>query len=254
MGVTDLSFHRVTASLIENILLRFGFCVNKIYSKHEDNFEKLASGEVDLLCSAWLPFNHGIYKYKIEETVPLIELGLHYEPYALWGVPDYVPADKVSEITDLLKPIVLQRMNKNIQGINIGAGITRFSLKMMDEYKLSKAGYIFNTGTEAQCFAAIENAITRKEWIIIPLWKPQYLHHEYNIRELKEPRGLLGSVDKAILLLREDRKNLFSENEIFILDSVRFNNEIIAGLDYEVSKKKKELDRVTKEFFKLNKY
>ncbi|GAM74596.1 L-proline glycine betaine binding ABC transporter protein proX [Vibrio ishigakensis] len=99
---------------------------------------------------------------------------MHYEPFAHWGVPDYVSAEAVSEVGDLLKPDVLARMNKDIQGINPGAGITRFSIKMMEEYGLSEAGYRFHTGSEEDCFGAFERAVANKEWLVVPLWKPQF--------------------------------------------------------------------------------
>ncbi|SOU87650.1 glycine betaine ABC transporter substrate-binding protein [Tenacibaculum dicentrarchi] len=251
IGVTDLSFHHLTASLVSNVLIQMGFKINRIYSSHKENFEKLKSGEIDLLCSAWLPSSHGLYKNDVEKNVPLLTLGLHYEPYTLWGVPDYIPFKNVSEITDLLKPEVHQKMNKNIQGINAEAGITRFSIKMMKEYRLDKAGYTFHTGTEKQCFDAFENAVSRKEWVILPLWKPQFLHYQYTIRELKEPKGLLGTVDKAVLLLRQDRQHLFTKEEITKLDSLRFSNDIISNLDYKVSREEKNIDKTTKKW--LNK-
>ena len=39
LGVTDLSFHRVTASIISHILTNMGFDVERIYSPHQENFE-----------------------------------------------------------------------------------------------------------------------------------------------------------------------------------------------------------------------
>ncbi|GAM54117.1 L-proline glycine betaine binding ABC transporter protein proX [Vibrio ishigakensis] len=54
LGVTDLSFHRVTASIVSHVLTDMGFEVNRIYSPHQENFAKLKSGEVDMLSSAWL--------------------------------------------------------------------------------------------------------------------------------------------------------------------------------------------------------
>ncbi|CAK1827667.1 Glycine betaine/proline transport system substrate-binding protein [Vibrio crassostreae] len=248
MGVTDLSFHRTTASLVANILKVMGFEVDRIFSPHQENFEKLKSGEVDMLCSAWLPSSHGIYKAGVEEVEPLIELGLHYEPYALWGVPDYVPEEAVSEIADLLKPEVVDKMNAKIQGINPGAGITRFSIQMMKEYGLSGSGYEFFSGSEADCFDAFESAVANKEWVVVPLWKPQFLHYRYDIRELKEPKGLLGIVDRAVLLLRDDKKHLLSEEQIKTLDSLRFSNDIIAELDYKVCREGKPQDEVTRDW------
>lgn len=252
IGVTDLSFHHIAASLVTNTLQEMGFEVERIYSTHEENFKKLKEGTTDMLASAWLPSSHGGYKAEVEKTVPLIELGLHYEPYALWGVPDYVPAEIVSEISDLLKPEVVKNMNSDIQGINPGAGITRFSIKMMYEYGLSEAGYKFNTGSEKDCFSAFEKAVANKEWVIVPLWKPQFLHYKYKIRELKEPKGLLGIVDKAVLLLREDKKQLFSQQQLEKLDGLHFSNEIIAELDFQVSMEAKNMDEVTKNWLKTH--
>ncbi len=254
IGVTDLSFHRVTASLVFNVLTNMGFKVERIHSPHEENFNKLKSGQVDLLASAWLPSSHGLYKTEVEEVIPLIELGLHYEPYALWGVPDYIPLESVDEISDLLKPNVIKKMASSIQGINAGAGITRFSIKMMNEYGLSKAGYTFLTGSEEDCFTTFEQAVANSDWLIVPLWKPQFLHFKYNIRELKEPKKLLGSIDRAVLLLREDKASVFTKEELKILDSLRFSNDTIAELDYLVCRENQALDNVTLEWLTLNNY
>jgi glycine betaine/proline transport system substrate-binding protein len=73
IGVTDLSFHRVTAALVANVLEGMGFEVARIYSPHEDNFKKLKAGEVDLLTSAWLPSSHGVYKAEPDQVCPVVE-------------------------------------------------------------------------------------------------------------------------------------------------------------------------------------
>ncbi|WP_237275559.1 glycine betaine ABC transporter substrate-binding protein [Tenacibaculum ovolyticum] len=248
LGVTNLSFHRIAASLVTNTLVKMGFNVKRSYAPHQENFERLNTGEITMLASAWLPSSHGIYKSNVEKEVPLLELGLHYKPYALWGVPDYVSEEEVSEIIDLLKPSVISKMNKNIQGINSGAGITRFSIQMMKDYKLNHAGYRFHIGTEENCFSTFENAVANKEWIVVPLWKPQFLHYRHNIRKLKEPKELLGTVDKAVLLLRKDKENLFTKAQLEELDSLQFTNDIIAELDYKVSREGKNIDEVTKKW------
>lgn len=252
IGVTDLSFHHVAASLVSHFLVDMGFEVERVYAHHENNFKRLKNKETDMLVSAWLPSSHGGYKEDVEEVRPVIELGLHYEPYALWGVPDYVPAEDVSAVADLLKPHVKEKMKSHIQGINPGAGITRFSIKMMEEYGLSAAGYTFSPGTEEECFNTFEKAVENHEWLVVPLWKPQFLHYRYNIREIEDPKELLGIVDRAVLLLPEDKKDLFSEKQIEILDSLRFSNEIIAELDYQVCRENKAIDKVTREWLANN--
>ncbi|MBR9728048.1 glycine betaine ABC transporter substrate-binding protein [Shewanella intestini] len=245
LGVTDLSFHRVTASLVSHVLSDMGFNVVREFAPHQQNFEKLKSGAVDMLSSAWLPSSHGIYKADVEQVEPLIELGLHYEPYALWGVPDYVPQAAVSQVSDLLKPEVVAQTNKLIQGIGAGAGISRFSIAMIEQYGLDAAGYHFKTGTEEDCFQAFEQAVANKEWVVVPLWKPQFLHHQYTIREIKDPKGLLGIVDRAVLVVRQDKSAIFTSEQLATLDSLRFSNEIIAELDYKVCRQGQDIDKVT---------
>ncbi|GGZ82116.1 glycine betaine ABC transporter substrate-binding protein [Paraglaciecola chathamensis] len=252
LGVTDLSFHHMTAALVTQILQDMGFEVQREYAPHQDNFINLKQGKIDLLSSAWLPSSHGIYKADVEEVISVTELGLHYEPYALWGVSDYVPVSAVNEVSDLLNPEVMARMHKHIQGINSGAGITRFSIQMMQEYGLSDAGYTFSPGTEDACFGAFEQAVSNKQWVVVPLWKPQFLHHKYTIRELVEPKGLLGIVDRAVLLIRDDKKALFSSQQLARLDTLRFSNEIIAQLDYKVSREGAAIDSVANTWLKTN--
>lgn len=232
LGVTDLSFHHATAAVVSLVLEQMGWQVEQHRAPHELNFQRLGKGEIDLLSSAWLPHSHGVYVADVAADVPLRELGLHYQPYAFWGVPEYVPPSQVASITDLLKPQVAAHMQPVIQGIGPGAGITRFSLSAMREYGLEASGlYHFRTGTQAECVAAFEQLVAEQRWGVVPLWHPQFLHHRYRIRELHDPKGLMGGVDRAVLLAREDRLQAFSQAEIQVLDNIRLSNAIVAELD-----------------------
>ena len=250
MGITDLSFHRVTGALVTYIMEEMGFEVERKYALHEENFRRLKEGEIDMVSSAWLPSSHNVYKKDVETKIDVVELGLHYEPYALWGVPDYVPQNEVAEISDLLKPEVLKKMNKKIQGIGPGAGITRFSIKMMDEYGLKKAGYTFKTGTQNDCIGAYEDAVKKKEWVIVPLWQPQFLHYTYKIRDIKDPKGLLGIVDRAVLLVNKKKlEETFTPEQVEILDQIVLSNEVISELDYMVNREGLSEDEAVRKWF-----
>ena len=120
-------------------------------------FRRYGAGDVDLLVSAWLPASHGGYLAPHETET--LRLGVLYEPYCIWGVPDYVPIDAVASVEDLLRPDVAARMGKLVQGIHPGAGISRFSKAMIEAYGLSRAGYHFETRTEADCFDRFEAAV-----------------------------------------------------------------------------------------------
>lgn len=159
-----------------------------------------------MLVSAWLPASHGGYLAPFDADVR--KLTVLYEPYCLWGVPEYVPEDDVGEVSDLLRGPAIERMERLIQGINPGAGISRFSAAIVEQYGLSTAGYTFATGTEAQCFERYVAAVADRRWVVVPLWQPHWLHHRYRIRELREPRGLLGGTDAATLIVRKDAEQL----------------------------------------------
>jgi len=253
LGVTDLSYHRVTGAVVANILEKMGFTVIRSFSQHKENFNLLRLDKIDMITSVWLPTSDGVYKENVEEILPIRELGLHYEPYALWGVPDIVPESEVSTISDLLKPSVKAKMTPIIQGTGEGADITRFSIKVMEEYKLKEAGYTFLTGTQKQCDAAFERAVAEKRWIVVPFWRPQFLHSKYKIRELTDSKKLLGGKDRAVLLARQDRlERLFSADEIRQLDGIKLSNEIIAELDYAVNRENKTEDEAAEEWLRKN--
>ena len=75
-----------------------------------------------------------------------------------------------------------------------------------------------------------------------------FLHYKYAIREIAEPKGLLGIVDKAVLLLRQDESDKFTQAELNRLDALRFSNDIIAELDYKICREGRDLDTVTREW------
>ena len=204
VGHIDLSFHDASAREVEAVLKSHGHDVERSTAPHEEMFQRLRRREIDVLVSAWLPASHGGYLRPFEHEVRKVTV--LYEPYCIWGVPEYVP-DVVAEVSDLLMPEVSARMEKVIQGINPGAGISRFSRAIVEQYGLAAAGYHFETGTERDCFGRFETAVVDRSWVVIPLWHPQALHHRHKIRALAEPKGLLGGTDEATLIVRRELRS-----------------------------------------------
>lgn len=229
VGHIDLSFHDAAAREVENVLARHGHSVERSSAPHEEMFERMRRGEVDVLVSAWLPASHGRYLAPFYDEVR--KLTVLYEPYCIWGVPDYVPEDAVAEVSDLVAPPALERMERLIQGINPGAGISRFSAAMVTEYALDSAGYEFRTGTEAQCFGRFIDAVAAGRWVVIPLWHPQWLHHRYRIRELREPKGLLGGRDEATLIVRRAAEERIGAAALTELAALHLGNARVSELD-----------------------
>ncbi|GAB4394389.1 MAG: glycine betaine ABC transporter substrate-binding protein [Kiloniellaceae bacterium] len=229
VGHIDLSFHDASAIEVERILQRHGHVIERSAAPHEEMFRRLGRGEVDVLVSAWLPSSHGGYLAPMENEVTKITV--LYEPFCIWGVPDYVPEETVSAVGDLMKEPAVSRMQKRIQGINPGAGISRFSQATLEQYRMADAGYSFHSGTEAECFDGFEKAYAAGRWLVIPLWHPQYLHNRYRIRALEEPLGLLGTTDAATLVIRNEAMKRVQAGALVELGRLYLGNQQVSALD-----------------------
>ena len=229
VGHIDLSFHDASAREVERVLAAHGHAVARSAAPHEEMFARLGRGEVDVMVSAWLPASHQVYFDPIADR--LREVCVLYEPFCIWGVPDFVPEADVASVADLLREPALSRMERLIQGINPGAGISRFSRAIVDSYGLGAAGYHFETGTEAACFDRFEQARAEGRWVVVPLWHPQYLHARHRIRALDEPRGLLGGADRATLVVRRDAEARIGPAALDALSRLRLGNARVSELD-----------------------
>lgn len=229
VGHIDLGFHEASAREVEAVLVRRGHEIARSAASHEEMFLRIGRGEVDMLVSAWLPASHGAYLAPFETDVRKITV--LYEPYCIWGVPDYVPQAAVGSVADLLKEPALGRMDRLIQGINPGAGISRFSRAIVEHYGLADAGYRFETGSEADCFDRFEAAHRAGSWVVVPLWHPQYLHARYRIRALEEPKGLLGGIDQATLIVRRDAEAAIGADVVDELSRLHLGNARVSELE-----------------------
>ncbi|MBV8657450.1 MAG: glycine betaine ABC transporter substrate-binding protein [Burkholderiales bacterium] len=226
----DLSFHVAASAVVQHVLAEHGVETSEIRVPHERAFELLAQGGGDMLCAAWLPGSHGAYLAPFAHEVD--QLAVLYTPYALWGVPDYVPMTEVASLADLAKPEIAARMQKRIQGIGPGAGISRFSREIMARYSLESQGYHFENGTLDDCVQAFEGAVAEQRWVVVPLWHPQYLHWQHRIRALQDPEGLLRGEDQATLLLRRASRTKLPEAARAALQALQLGNPAITMLDH----------------------
>jgi glycine betaine/proline transport system substrate-binding protein len=234
LATVDLSFHHAAAGVVQAILEKHGVSVVELRAPHEEAFKLLEDGKADMLCSAWLPGSHEVYFAPVAKDFE--KLTVLYNPYALWGVPDFIPPEQVSTVADLTRPEIVRRMNKVIQGINPGAGISRFSVEILEHYGLTGLGYSFENGSLDACVGAFERAVQNGDWAVVPLWQPQYLFASYKIRELSEPNGLLRGKDEATLVLRKSRLPDLPSGAIEELRATSLGNAEATRLDYLVSR------------------
>ncbi|MFI2761780.1 glycine betaine ABC transporter substrate-binding protein [Streptomyces echinatus] len=229
VGNIALSFHRAAAAVTRRVLEEAGHEVRTVEAPHQQLFELQGLGEIDLLVSAWLPASHGEYLTAYRDRAEV--LPAHYEPYCVWAVPSYVPADQLGEVADLARPEVAGRMTKVIDGINPGAGISRFSARMVRDYGLERHGYTFVPGTERSFIDRVERGIAAGEWFMIPIWRPQYLNLLHGLRPLTEPMGLLGGVDQASPVLTHRALDRIAPEALERLRRLHLGNAGVEAID-----------------------
>ncbi|MFD8229284.1 glycine betaine ABC transporter substrate-binding protein [Streptomyces massasporeus] len=229
VGNIALSFHRAAAAVVRRLLEEAGHEVRSVEAPHEELFRLQAIGEIDVLVSAWLPASHGGYLSQYQSQVQVLDP--HYEPYCVWTVPPYVPVDEVAEVSDLARPNVADRMTRTLDGINPGAGISRFSAQMITEYGLDSAGYAFRPGTEQSFIDRVERGIAEREWFVIPIWRPQFLNSVHGLRALVEPKGLLGGIDQASPVVTNAAMEKIAPAALARMRSLSLGNDGVETID-----------------------
>jgi glycine betaine/proline transport system substrate-binding protein len=106
---------------------------------------------------------------------PIVKLGVIYEPYCIWAAPDYSDGQLIT-VADLQKDEISANIEKTIYSINPGAGISRFSIEIMESYNLAATGFKLENLSEDVFFSYVEKSLEQRKTIIIPFWHPHLLH------------------------------------------------------------------------------
>ena len=164
-------------------------------------YQAVASGDLDFHTDAWLPDTHSDY---FERTAgKVVNLGPVYSRASLgWVVPNYVSKDQISSINDLKNEDVMEMLDGKVVGIGPGAGLTRLSKKAMDEYGLKDMGYNLVISSGSGMTAALKRAINNEEPIVVTGWKPHWKFGRWDLRYIDDPKGTLGSIERADIVAR----------------------------------------------------
>ena len=234
LGQIRISFYAVTGAVVQEVLGKLGHEFEVVEGLHPDIFPKLGAGEVDMLVAAWLPYGHAEYWQKYGDCC--VEVATLYEgAHFFWAVPDYVPSDVVASVSDLAKPEVAARMEKLIKGTGPGSGLMIQSRKMMQEYGLNAAGYTLEPSPGNEWIVRLRQAVARKQWVVTPLWQPQYLNQAISLRKLDEPRGLLGGQNRAVLVISKQLAKQLPESTLNVLRRIHLGMDAVTQMDYSVN-------------------
>ncbi len=234
LGQIRISFYAVAGAVVQEVLGKLGHEFEVVEGLHPDIFPKLGAGEVDMLVAAWLPYGHAEYWQKYGDCC--VEVATLYEgAHFFWAVPDYVPSDVVASVSDLTKPEVVARMEKLIKGTGPGSGLMIQSRKMMQEYGLHAAGYTLEPSPGNEWIDRLRQAVAQKQWVVTPLWQPQYLNQAISLRKLDEPRNLLGGQNRAVLVISKQLAKQLPESTLDVLGRIHLGMDAVTQMYYSVN-------------------
>ena len=230
LGQVGLSFYAVVGGVVQDVLEREGYTVEVVEGPHSEIFPQLGRGEVDILAAAWLPGGHAaLFEPVRDETFQITPL--YEDARFFWVVPSYVPEDQVASIADLTNPEVRAQMPDQIISLPEATGLTTGGRRVVEAYGLDEAGYEFVAGAPAEWLGAFREAYENREWIVFPLWQPQWVNAAYDVRPLAEPENAYGAPDTAWLMGHNGLTDKLSPEALDILSNMRIPVEAVTEMD-----------------------
>lgn len=200
IGWTAWADAEVVAGLVERLLeRRMGYEVERVMADIGIQYQGVARGNLDLMLMAWLPVTHQNYWERV--ALDVVNLGPMYTRARLgWAVPNYIPREQLSSITDLRDREVQARIGGQIQGIDPGSGLMQVSERALRTYGLSRMKLVSSSG--AAMTAAVARAVRRREWFVVTAWSPHWMFAKWDLRYLRDPKGALGGRERVHAIAR----------------------------------------------------
>ncbi|APG85716.1 glycine betaine ABC transporter substrate-binding protein [Sinorhizobium americanum] len=169
------------AGITKKVLEDAGYTVNVTeFSEWGIAYAALSKGDIQILASQTDYVAQDYWdknKNRLEKISP-VSHGL----YQGIAVPKYVNIDSVEQLNDNA-----DKFGGKIIGIEPGAGLMRDTANAVQEYGLKLQ---LVEGSTAAMTAALKSAIDRQEWIAVTLWEPSWMMQKYDVKYLKDPKGV----------------------------------------------------------------
>jgi len=211
LRLTYVEWDCATAStyLVKAVLEdKLGYEVDAVSVSGPIMWMSLKTNDADAMVTAWLPVTHRDMLQSVKNDVEIVgkvadgaRLGL--------AVPDYVPLTSVEE----LKANADTFKNK-IVGIDAGAGIMGLTEQLLEDYGIDTMELVQGSG--ALMTASLQDAIRRKEWIVVTAWSPHWMFGRWKLHYLDDPKKSLGEEEYITTAVRKGLKDDHPEAYAFL--------------------------------------
>ncbi len=148
-------------------------------------WQAVATGDADVMVSAWLPTTHADYYAEVKEKVE--SLGPNLEGTRIGLVaPDYVEVTSIGQLAEHA-----EKLDGRIIGIDAGAGLMKSTETLIEAYGLGEKLELIE-GSDATMTAALKSAIAEKRWIVVTGWTPHWKFARWKLHYLDDPKNVYG--------------------------------------------------------------
>lgn len=218
---------------------KLGYKVITKLTDVESAYAELAEAKSDVFTDAWLPKTQE--KYYTRHEANLEKIGIIY-PEARTGfvVPDYSPLKSIKDLENYNQPVV---------GIDSGAGVMHKARLAMEANNLKMP---LQNLSEKVMVSRLEDALKRREEIVVTGWEPHWIFARYEVRFLEDPDNLFGEKEKIYAL---SRKNLSDKHPhaVRFFERMQLSEKQLNTLVYEIRVAEDPIQGV-KKWIKHNEY
>ncbi|MCQ9636945.1 glycine betaine ABC transporter substrate-binding protein [Chryseobacterium sp. WG23] len=175
--------------------------------------------DTDIFMGVWLPYTHA---KKVAKFPGLINMGTNYDSGRIGlVVPEYIPVTSIEELNQHK-----DQFNHRIIGIEKGAGLTSGTDQAIIDYKLDYKQ--INSSTIAM-ITELQNAIQRKQWIVVAGWQPHWMFGKMKLKFLNDPKKTFGEAEQIKTYARKSFGKDHPELAKFF-SKLHFDDEHMADL------------------------
>lgn len=174
--------------LWQSILEDKGYDVTLTYADVAPVYQGLARGDFDLVLDTWLPTTHADYMERYGDKVE--DLGAWNDDARLTiAVNADAPIDSLDELA-----AASDQFGGRIIGIEPGSGLMRITGDdVVPGYGLDGLELV-ESSTPAM-LAELKKATDAGQNIAVTLWRPHWAYNAFPVKDLKDPKGLLGDAE-----------------------------------------------------------
>ncbi|WP_462281671.1 glycine betaine ABC transporter substrate-binding protein [Salinivirga cyanobacteriivorans] len=218
---------------------KLGYNVITKLTNVESAYAELAEAKADVFTDAWLPKTQEKYYTRYAENLEKVSI-IYPEARTGFVVPDYSPLKTIRDLQSHTHPVV---------GIDSGAGVMHKARLAIESYNLQTP---LENLSEKAMVSKLENALKRREDIVVTGWEPHWIFARYEVRFLEDPDNLFGEKEKIYAI---SRKNLASKHPVAVrfFERMQLSEKQLNTLVYEIRVAEDPIQGV-KKWIKHNEY